>query len=350
MYKKTLSKGVLQKHFAKISKNHPYWSSLGSQTRQEVIERYCLSRERFFKKKGKHPKTKKFCNFHSFCFKQNTGYRINGNHLCINGVAVYGFWLHREIEGNIKRISLQRKPSGNWYLCVFTDKSIKTDRGQRCNATPAGLDFGLKTYITDSDGNCYKSPQFFKQNMKRLQKAHQNVSQKVKGSRRRKLALKMLNRVYEKTSAQRADFQWKLANELCRRHNFISIETLNIKAMQRMWGRKISDLAHAEFVAKLKYVATRYGTEIVEIDKWYPSSKLCFDCGYKNVGLKLADREWVCPQCGTHHDRDINAAKNIKREGYSSRGTVTVSPSQSHDCAAVAILKPEAARSSAATV
>jgi putative transposase len=331
----------LQKHFAKMRKKHPYWKHLNSQTTQEVIERYDNARQRFFKKLSRHPHTKKWKNFRSFVFKQ-CGFKISGNHLTLNGVATYGFWLDRKIEGNIKRIALQRRPSGDWYLCVFTDKVIETDRKQGCNAHPVGLDFGLKTYLTDSDGVEWQSPQFFKKNRKRLASAQRAVSRKVKGSNNRRKSGIRLAKVYEDVVNCRIDYQWKLAHELCQRHDVICIEDLNIKAMQRLWGRKVSDLCHSEFISKLEYIATKYGTTIVKVGRFFPSSKLCSTagCGYKNDMLSLSEREWVCPQCGTRHNRDLNAALNILIEGTSSIGIGLVRPDV-HKNMGGPVIKPE---------
>jgi putative transposase len=113
---------------------------------------------------------------------------------------------------------------------------------------------------------------------------------------------------------RRSDFQWKLAHELCRKYDHIFIEDLNLEGMNRRWGRKMHDLAHADFVQKLEYIATKYGVVVHKIDRFYPSSKTC-ECGYINKELKLSDRQWVCPECGTVHDRDLLAANNILRRG-----------------------------------
>jgi putative transposase len=123
-----------------------------------------------------------------------------------------------------------------------------------------------------------------------------------------------LDRCHEKVVNSRTDWQWKLAHELCRRYDNIFIEDLSLTGMSRRWGRKMSDLAHGEFADILQQVADKYGCLVHKIDRFYPSSRLC-ECGYKNEGLKLSDREWVCPECGKIHDRDINAARNILRRG-----------------------------------
>ena len=114
----------------------------------------------------------------------------------------------------------------------------------------------------------------------------------------------------------RTDWQWKLAHEICRAYDNIFVEDLNLTGMCRRWGRKMHDLAHGRFVEILCRVADKYGCTVWRIDRFYPSSRMC-ECGYRNDMLSLSDREWVCPQCGTTHDRDLNAARNILRRGIS---------------------------------
>jgi putative transposase len=320
IYKKSATKSQLQhlltKHYVK---NNEFWAKMGSQSKQEIVERYCLAKEKFFKKKGGFPKPKKWKNFRSFCYKQNIGYSLNGNHLTIHKIdRTFTFYKSREIEGNIKQIRIKKSSANEWYLYVITDKSTTTHLGRGVTPTQAGFDFGLKTYLTGSDGSIYESPQFFKKNFKLLQKASRNVSRKIKKSNNFYKAVHKLQKVHERTVNQRDDYQWKLAHELCQKHDKIFLEDLTFKGMQRLWGRKVSDLSHSSFVNKLEQVALKYGTVVHKIDRYYPSSKTCSNCGYVNRQLTLRDREWTCPDCGLHHDRDYNAAVNILRQGVVS--------------------------------
>ena len=144
---------------------------------------------------------------------------------------------------------------------------------------------------------------------------HRRLSRSIKGSnnyRRRRLEL---GRLYRRISNHRDDYQWRLTHELCRRYSTICLETLSLEGMRRLWGRKLSDLSHASFVFRLEHVAVKYNTNVVHVDKWFASSKTCSGCGYVNKELRLVDRSWTCPQCGARHDRDFNAALNIKRSG-----------------------------------
>ncbi len=176
-----------------------------------------------------------------------------------------------------------------------------------------GMDFGLKTFLAMFDGYCldYKySPLYFLQSLNKIRQLSKAVSKKKKASHNRKQAILSLARLHRKISNQRSNFFFKLANYLSGYDN-IFIEDLNLKAMQMLWGRKITDVSFAKFI---KILETK--TKVVKIDRFYPSSKTCSDCGYIYHDLSLKERYWYCPKCGMFHDRDENAAKNIYTEGF----------------------------------
>ena len=310
LYKKYITLGAMKHHFVKRIKRH----YLHSQSTQEILERLDEAYGRFFKHTAKRPpKLKSHREFKSFVFKQG-GFILSGNTLHINSVKKdYWFFYSRPYEGNVKQIRLKLSPKGDWYLYVVTD-AIAKPYTKSHNGASVGIDFGLKTYLTFSNGEKVQNPQFLKRYLKRLSRAHHCHSTKEKGSNNREKARVALNRVYEYISNRRQDYQWKLAHELCREYDYIFIEDLCLTGMTKLWGRKMNDLAHAKFISILCEVAVKYGCIVHKIDRWYPSSKLC-DCGYVNKGLSLNDREWVCPECGQIHERDIHAADNILRRG-----------------------------------
>lgn len=160
------------------------------------------------------------------------------------------------------------------------------------------------------------APEFFKKSGKSIRKAGRRLSRrKARSNNRRKYRL-ALARLYKKLANQRRDYHFKLAKELCRKYAVICLEDLNMKWMQKGHGRKVMDYGFAEFESILEYEASKTGTQIVKIDKFYPSSQLCHECGYQNPGVKdLSVREWDCPSCGHHYNRDRNAAQNILDEG-----------------------------------
>ena len=310
LYGKYVSSGNMQKHFAKRIKR----TYLHSQSVQEVLQRLDAAYTRFFKRTAKRPpKFKKSSDFLSFCYKQG-GFTLQGNVFHVNSVKKnYKFSLSRPYEGKIKQVRVKRSRIGEWYIYVITDASPKS-YAKTHNGASIGIDFGLKTYLTLSDGEKVINPRFLKKDLRRLQKASQRHSRCLNGSHHKEQARLALCRLHESISDKRTDLQWKLAHDLCKRFDRIFIEDLNLSGMSRLWGRKMNDLAHAGFVNILEQVAFKYGCTVHKIDKWFPSSKLC-DCGFKNDNLSLNDRTWVCPQCGQVHDRDIHAAEMILRRG-----------------------------------
>ena len=312
LFGKFIPKFTLAKHMTKVWQRH----CLGSQSMQEVTERLDKSYSRFFKHKSKRPpKFKKAKDFTSFVFKQ-CGYKFEGNRvtLTVGGARhMFKFSKSREIVGNIKTVTVKRSHLNEYYIVVVTDGSAES-YSKTHNGATVGIDFGLKTYLTLSDGETVNNPQYLKHALKEVRKSSRKLSKCQKGSNHKEQARLAYCRLQETLVNKRSDFQWKLAHELCKRYDFIFLETLNLNGMTRLWGRKVNDLAHGEFVSRLEYVAVKYGCTVRKIDKFFPSSKLC-TCGYKNSTLKLSDRKWVCPQCGQVHNRDLLAAQNILREG-----------------------------------
>lgn len=313
LFGKYISIGKMKKHFAKRIKRN----LLHSQTTQEILERLDESYNRFFKRKSKRPpKFKRSDCFNSFVFKQG-GFTLNGNILTINkGKKRFKFSYSRAYEGNVKQIRIVRETCYRFSLIIVTDYNPANSYRKTYDGTSVGLDFGLKTYLTKSDGNKIGSPLFFKQYQNKIRKLNRKFSNAKKGSNNRKRRLFELQQAYRKINDLRSDFQWKLAHELCKQYDYIFIEDLNIEGMKRLWGKKISDLSHSSFINKLEHVASKHGVTVHKIDKWYPSSKTC-ECGFVNKNLSLRDRTWCCPKCESINDRDVLAARNILRKGIS---------------------------------
>lgn len=313
LFGKYISIGKMKKHFAKRIKRN----LLHSQTTQEILERLDESYNRFFKRKSKRPpKFKRSDCFNSFVFKQG-GFTLNGNILTINkGKKRFKFSYSRAYEGNVKQIRIVRETCYRFSLIIVTDYNPANSYRKTYDGASVGLDFGLKTYLTKSDGNKIGSPLFFKQYQNKIRKLNRKFSNAKKESNNRKRRLFELQQAYRKINDLRSDFQWKLAHELCKQYDYIFIEDLNIEGMKRLWGKKISDLSHSSFINKLEHVASKHGVTVHKIDKWYPSSKTC-ECGFVNKNLSLRDRTWCCPKCESINDRDVLAARNILRKGIS---------------------------------
>lgn len=321
MWGKHLNCAKLQAHIAKLRKRKPFWQLVGSQSVQDICQRIEKAYQLFFKqnKKGvRPPGFKKVKRYKSFTLKQ-AGYKFLGVNRVRIGNQVYQYWNSREIEGTIKTLTIKRTPLGELFMMVVVVDNVNEPVIKFETSRIAGFDFGLKTFLTISDGTQIESPQFLKQ-------ASRQHSKKVKGSSKgaatrtnnREKARKNLVRKYEDVSNHRTDWFWKLAHDLTDKFDILCFETLSLKGMQRLWGRKISDLAFGEFLQILEWVAQKKGKAIVFIDRWYPSSKTCSSCGHVLENLDFQEREWRCPSCQSVNGRDENAARNICAVGAST--------------------------------
>lgn len=321
IFGKLLNMYQLQKHLVKLKRifRFAYIKEIGSQAVQEITQRIDRAYKLFFRNL-KHkirtapPSFKKIKKYKSFTLKQ-VGWKLNeaDNSITI-GKQRYRYAKSREINGKVKTLTIKRDVLGDIYLyfvCEISENEVLARSGKS-----VGFDFSLKTFLNASDDKDIISPLFFKQNANAIKIANRNLSRKMKGSNNRKKAKLALARLHNKVANQRDNFHWQTANKLVEEYALICIEDLNLKAMQKRFGRKISDLGFADFVNKLKYIAHKTGAFVVEVDRFFPSSQLCSECGYRNIETKdLKIRNWTCPECGNVHDRDKNAAINIEREG-----------------------------------
>jgi putative transposase len=270
------------------------------------------------------PSFKKRMKYKSFTLKQ-TGYKLLGDNAIAIAGKKYKYFKSRELEGIVKTVTIKRDSVNDLYI-YFTCETANTNPVRIGTGKSVGFDFGLKTYLKASDGNDIESPLFFKENQPAVKKLNRELSRKQKGSNHRKQAKRKLSKQHLKIANQRKDFHFNLANQLCRTYDLICLEDLNMKAMQKMWGKKVSDLSHSSFVNILKNKAAEYGATVFEMPRFQPSSKLCSNCGCVVDDLPLKIRSWICPSCGVSHDRDFNAAVNILRAGTSALGGDTVNP------------------------
>ena len=331
IYGKYPGKKALMRYLTKLKRlpRFSHWNLLPSQSLQDVIDRLDKAYSKLFtdrtnSKRSGRPRFKRRKLYKSYTLKQ-AGWKLLQNNYIRIGKRIYRYFKSREVLGNPKRCTIKRDSVGDVWLTILTDH-VDTDLESPTTGKSAGFDFGLKTYLTGSDYNDYESPQFFKRGINAIKRANRKHSRKVKRSKNRQRARLNLARKHRKIANQRVDFHWKLAHDLTDRYDWISLETLNLKGMKSLWGRKVSDLGFSDFVQKLKYIASKKSTEIRFIDKWYPSSKTCHVCGAINPDLNLRDRNWQCPSCHTELDRDRNAALNIHRVGTSTLSGEDVSP------------------------
>jgi putative transposase len=223
---------------------------------------------------------------------------------------------HRPLPDSCKpsSVTITKDEANRYFVSILVEEDIKP-----LEVTPkmVGLDLGLKSMVITSDGHTYGNPKFFAKDEKKLAKAQRRHAKKKKGSKNRAKARLKVARIHKKIADRRRNYQHQLSTHTIRENQVVCVESLSVKNMVKnhCLAKAISDVGWAEFVRQLEYKASWYGRTLVKIDKWYPSSKRCFDCGHILDSLTLDVREWTCPECGVVHDRDINAARNILAAG-----------------------------------
>ncbi len=309
-------------HLLKRTKKH--WAWIPRDTLDAVIIRLHISFERFFDIPGVgRPKYKKREKYRSAKFQ--SGYLLEEGRVRLSFKAWdepsealkfnkrwFSFHHHRDWKGNVRYIQILRDAVGTFWLYVVTDDTSK--EVLPATGESVGADFGMKdAFLTLNTGEKIQSPQFLKHALIELRKLNKALSRKVRGSNNWWRALRQLARLYRHIANQRKDWHYKLATDLCKRFDLIATETLNLDGMKRLWGRKVSDLSFGQFVEILKFKCFKHKREFRQVGQWTATTKPCSDCGCRNENLTLSDRQWTCPECESHHDRDVNAAINILR-------------------------------------
>jgi len=227
-------------------------------------------------------------------------------------------------------VTVRLHPSGRWHIAIrFEDPTIKP---LPVNDNAVGIDLGVTSLIATSDGDKVANPKQFRKHHRRLRLAQKRLARKQKGSKNREKARRKVAKIHLKITDSRKDFLHKLTTQLVRENQTIAVETLAVKNMVKnpKLALSISDSGWGEFVRQLDYKCRWYGRNLVKIDRWFPSSKRCSSCGHIVEKMPLSIRSWQCPKCGTNHDRDINAGKNILAAGLAvSVCGATVRPEQS---------------------
>lgn len=327
-YKQNTSLSQLGKYLTNLKKQDEYlflndvYAMCLAQTMQDLLKAY----DNFFKLHKGYPKfkskkdTKQSCRFTNLIFRGKK--KINGNRITlIKQLTNILFKCSRKEEiylnhneKYIHSVTLTKTSTNKYYLSILIDYNIiqkeKLD-------TVIGLDLGIKDFIVDSNRNRYENRHFYKNQEKKLKKLQQQLSKKQKGSNNRnKLKIKLAN-VHEKISNQRNTYLHQITSKLVNENQIICIEDLNVKGMMsnHKLAKSIQELSLYEFRRQLEYKCRWYGRQLIIIDRFYPSSKTCHNCGYIYKDLKLSNREWICPHCGKLIDRDYNASLNILDNG-----------------------------------
>ncbi|NEO93452.1 MAG: IS200/IS605 family element transposase accessory protein TnpB [Moorea sp. SIO3G5] len=292
--------------------------------------------------RAKYPKFKSYHHRQSIQYPQKV--KQVGDCLKFPGkLGVVKAVIHRPLDGEIKTVTVSRNPSGKYYASVLmeyesdgTKPSLDGNVMVRKDPLKAiGIDLGIKDFAITYDGektSKFSNPKHLAKYEKKLAKKQRIAARNKKGSNRRRKAKKIVAKIYEQIGNVRQDYLHKLSRKIVDNNQVVVVENLNVKGMVRnhKLAKAISDLGWGTFVNFLSYKCEKEGKVLVEINRWFPSSKTCSNCHYKIKELPLDVRTWTCPSCGTHHDRDGNAAKNIRAEGIrmlSSSGTGEVNAS-----------------------
>jgi len=282
---------------------------------------------RFFREKKGFPKFKSKKNpVQSFQIPQHYVVDFEEGNVKLPKIGLVKASLSREFVGVCKTATISKSTTGKYYISVLVDDGNELPSKQKfTDNTTVGVDVGIKDFAVLSNGEKIENPKYLKNSLDRLKVLSRRFSKKVKGSNNSKKAKLKLSRLHEKITNQRNDFQHKLSIKLVRENQAIALETLKVCNMVKNHNlaQAISDAGWGSFVTKLEYKAEWYGKTILRIGTFEPSSKLCSTCGYHNKELTLAVRDWTCPDCKTIHDRDINAATNIKKFALQDQNLIT---------------------------
>lgn len=301
-------------------------SEVNSQSLQSAVNHLDMAFTRFFKKEAEFPTFKSKYDRQSFSNPQHCGVDFENGKVLLpkfrDGIKAI---LHRKFEGKIKTVTVSRTKTGKYYASVLvaTEGEWPTTPEPTENRT-VGIDLGLKTYATLSDGTKIENPRHLAKRLKYLRRVARRFSRKVKGSKNREKQRVRLARVHEKVADSRNDFLHQITARLVKNQDCDSfaIEDLSVAGMvkNKRLARHISDAGWSTFRRFLEYKAKRNGKNVLVIGRFEPSSRLC-TCGEINHKLTLRDRTWTCEKCGSEHDRDVLAANNIKRFAFRKQNT-----------------------------
>ena len=290
-----------------------------SQVLQQSLKDLDQAYQNFFAKRAKFPK------FHKKSAKQSAHYpqgvQVFDGRVSIPKIGKVKAVIHRPCEGKIKNVVVSKTKSGRYFASVQVE--VEVPEAKLTKPAAVGVDVGLKSFLVTSDAIAIPTPKYLIKAGKRLARLQRKLSRRIKGSHGRDKARLSVARQHERVANQRSDFLHKTSRWLVNNYGLIGIEDLNVRGMvrNRRQARSILDASWGEFRRQLEYKGQWYEARVEPIGRFFPSSRKCSACGNILDELKLSVREWDCPACRTHHDRDLNAAINIKIEALTRAGT-----------------------------
>ena len=312
---KGLTRNAIQKLLPRLKKEYEWLGLCYSQCLQVVALNLSTAYKNFFEKRGGYPRYKSKNGRQSIQYPQNV--KLDGDYLKLPGAVGKVYCrLTRQFEGAIKTVTVSRNPYGHYYASVLVDDGKDLPKPSS-NGKAIGIDVGVTDIAVTSDGEKFSNPRWMAKHEKNRVRKERKLARKRKGSQRRNKARKLVARVHAHIANCRSDFLHKLSRRLVDENQVIVTENLNVKAMtkNRKLSKAISQVGWRMLCTMIEYKAQWEGKVYLEVDRFFPSSKTCSHCYHKIEELPLSVRSWQCPKCETKHDRDINAATNIRDEG-----------------------------------
>lgn len=295
----------------------PWLGEVDSMALQQSLRNLDKAYKNFFRNPGKvgFPKFKSKCNRRQ-TYRTNVFSVVNDKQVKLPKLGLVKARISRPIEGRVLSVTVKQVPSGKYFVTVCcTD--VPEPKASKSTVCMLGVDAGVHDIATCSDGERLPNPKYLAKSEAKLKREQRRLSRKVKGSTNRDKQRVKVARAHEKISNQRKDVLHKFTTNVVYKSQGIAVEDLNVKGMMRNHhlAKAIGDASMSEMIRQLEYKCAWYRRDFVKVDKFYPSSKTCSKCGHIYSELTLAERSWSCSECGTVHDRDLNAAVNIAREG-----------------------------------
>lgn len=311
---KGLSRQGMNDRLPGLKQELPWLKDCYSQVLQSVSLNLSRAFINFFEGRAKFPNFKSKHGKQSIQYPQNV--KLGEGLICLPKIGDIEAKIHRVFEGSLKTVTISLSTSGKYFASLLFDDGLP-DIEPSGQGDAIGVDLGLTHFAITSNGSKFDSPRHLQKHAKNLKRKQQKLARKEKGSKSRAQAKKLVARVHEKIANTRKDFQHKLSRKLVNENQVICVENLAVKNMVKNHNlaKAISDCGWSEFTTMLKYKSEKEGKIYVEIDRFFPSSKTCHVCLNQIGGLSLDIRSWDCSHCHTKHDRDINAAINIRNEG-----------------------------------